>query len=29
VAEVGEPFDFWLDDVSFVCRGACPAYDGE
>lgn len=27
--EEGEPFDLWIDDVWFVCRGQCPAYDGE
>jgi hypothetical protein len=29
VDEAVGPFDFWLDDVSFVCRGACPTYDDE
>jgi hypothetical protein len=23
VGEGGEPFDLWIDDVSFVCRGEC------
>jgi hypothetical protein len=27
--QAGPSFELWIDDVSLVCRGACPTYDDE